>query len=70
MAITRAKHALFVFGNYDTFNLDPTWKAYLRHNEKSATIKVVDKIVKCKALLIDHINGKGKWYYFYYFIKG
>ena len=60
MAITRAKHALFIFGNYDTFNQDPTWQAYLKHHENSATIKAVDKIVSCKTLLINHITGKAK----------
>ena len=32
VAITRAKHALFVFGNSKTFNKDVTWKAYLEYH--------------------------------------
>lgn len=34
VAITRAKHALFVFGNADTFDKDPTWRAYIKHHSK------------------------------------
>ena len=58
VAITRAKHALFVFGNVSTFKKDPTWKAYLEHHGDSATIKTVHEIVKCRGLLIDHIMGQ------------
>ncbi len=32
VAITRAKHAVVIFGNMNTFKHDKTWKAYIDHH--------------------------------------
>jgi superfamily I DNA and/or RNA helicase len=66
VALTRAKHCLYIFGNTSTLKIDDTWKKFIEFMENKERLQLFENIKELESLLnncigeVEEIEKKSK----------